>query len=277
MFKYTHHEVWAIDAEWVPDPNTGRRVYGLDASVDADAVVERMWTEAGASAEEPQPYLKTVLCRVVSVSALIRQRDRCGAVALQLYSLPSHDGDAIPEAELLQRLLTGLGERKPQLVGFNIRNADLPILLQRALAHGVAAPEFCKRPAKPWEGIDYFARNEDWVVDLQHVCGAYGRDMPSLHQVASAARIPGKIDLAGDRVADLWAQGAIGRIVAYNEFDAITTYLVWLRTAHLAGHVSSAEMASEERLLRDLLAKLADEGRTHLQRYLARWDELQEM
>ncbi len=274
MIKFTHDELWAIDAEWVPDADTGRRVYGMDRSVEDQTVIQHMWKEGGATEEEPQPYLKTVLCRVVSVSALIRQRERSGAIKLQLSSLPSHDGNALPEAELLQRLLHGLGERKPQLVGYNIRNADLPIILQRAFVQGVAAPGFCARPGKPWEGIDYFARNEDWVVDLQTLFGAYGKATPSMHQLATAARIPGKIDLAGDRVAELWARGAIGRIVAYNELDAITTYLLWLRAAHLTGHVTSADMAAEESQLEGLLRRLAAAGRTHLDQYLARWSEL---
>jgi 3'-5' exonuclease len=274
MFKFTHDELWAIDAEWVPDPDTGRRVYNLDASVDDQAVIQHMWAEGGATEEDPQPYLKTVLCRVVSVSALIRHRAADGSLRLQLYSLPAHDADALPEAELLERLLKGLGDRKPQIVGFNIRNADLPIILQRALAHGVSAPEFCARPNKPWEGIDYFSRNEDWIVDLKDTCGGYGKAAPSLHELASAARIPGKIDVAGGAVAALWEEGEIGRIVAYNEFDAITTYLVWLRAAHLAGHVTTAACAAEEQQLRDLLAQLCLEGRPHLQRYIDKWDQL---
>jgi predicted PolB exonuclease-like 3'-5' exonuclease len=159
-------------------------------------------------------------------------------------------------------------------VGFNIRGSDLPIILQRALVHGLAAPGFCARPAKPWEGVDYFVRNGDWVVDLKDLWGGYGKATPSLNELAAAAGIPGKIELSGDRVADLWAAGEVDRIVEYNEFDALTTYLVWLRTAHLAGHLDDGQFRAEEAQLRDLLTQLTEAERPYLAAFLQRWDVL---
>jgi len=44
--------VWAFDAEWVPDPDTGRRVYGLDPSTsDADVVDEKLAADPWALVE----------------------------------------------------------------------------------------------------------------------------------------------------------------------------------------------------------------------------------
>ncbi len=274
MFKTIHDELWALDAEWVPDPPTGRRVYGLPAELDDDRVVQHMWQAGGATEDEPQPYLKTVLCRVVSVSAMIRCRQGNGLPHLRLYSLPAHDGQPLDESTLLQRLLSGLGEHRPQLVGFNIRGADLPIILERALVQGLAAPKFCARPAKPWEGVDYFARSEDWVIDLKDLWGAYGKGAPSLHELATAARIPGKMALTGDHVCELWRAGRIDQIVAYNEFDAVSTYLLWLRAAHLAGLLDTGRFTAEEQLVRELLEQLVAAGRRHLQLYLDCWERL---
>ncbi len=102
---------------------------------------------------------------------------------------------------------------------------DLLILLQRAAVCGVTAAGFCARPNKPWEGRDYFARYSDWLVDLKQIYGGWGRSTPSLHEIACAARIPGKIDASGDQVLDLWLNDEISKIVAYNEFDALNTSL----------------------------------------------------
>jgi len=49
LFKTIHDELWALDAEWVPDPPTGRRVYGLPAELDDDRVVQHMWQAGGAT------------------------------------------------------------------------------------------------------------------------------------------------------------------------------------------------------------------------------------
>lgn len=271
MFKSVQDKVWAFDAEWVPDPLTGRAVYGLPAELSDDEVVAEMWLRGGASEEEPRPYLKTVMCRVVSISVLARYVEE-GGVRLQLRSLPApEDVATATEADIVARFLDGAGKQKPQLVGFNSESADLRILLQRALVHGVRAPDFARRPEKPWEGVDYFAGG-DWHVDLMTVIGGRGRGRPSLHEVAAASGIPGKFATAGGDVVDLWAAGQLEAIIAYNEWDALTTYLVWLRLAHFGGFFSTAEYVQEQQLVEDLLsAEGKRAGREHLAQYLEEW------
>ena len=163
------------------------------------------------------------------------------------------------------------GKTKPQLVGYNVRGADIPILMQRAMALGIAAPGFCKRPDRPWEGMDYFSNAGEGVVDLMETFGIRGRGSPSLHELASAASIPGKMGVSGEQVLSLWQAGDIRGIVEYNEFDVISTYLVWLRGAHLAGFLTASAFAAEERLLDAMLSERIARGASHLQRYLDRW------
>ena len=272
MIKILHKEVWAFDAEWVPDPVTGRAVYGLAAPLSDLEVIEEMWRQGGASPDEPRPYLKTVLCRVVSVSVVIRKADQGSPPKLTLFSLPQPEDGCLAEAELLKRFLSAVGEAKPQLVGFNSQSADLKILLQRALVHSLHLPAFCKRPNKPWEGIDYFARDNDYHVDLKEVLSAWGKSTPTLHEMACACGIPGKIDTTGGSVIDLWRAGDIRRIVQYNECDALSTYLLWLRLAHLAGLLSPDQFLQDESALEQLLKKKGQQpNNDHLLRYLEVW------
>ena len=151
----------------------------------------------------------------------------------------------------------------------------MPILLQRAAVCGVTARNFCARPDKPWEGRYYFTRYSDWILDLQQLYGGWGRSTPSLHELACAARIPGKIDISGDQISDLWLQGEISSIVAYNEFDALTTFLLWLRTVRLAGLISEDDADAEETNLHGYLTDLTAHGRQYLDAYLKKWDALQ--
>ena len=187
------------------------------------------------------------------------------------------DGETIaerPDPPSRERWPTDCGKTKPQLVGFTINEADMPILLQRAAVCGVTARNFCARPDKPWEGRDYFTRYSDWLLDLQQLYGGWGRSTPSLHELACAARIPGKIDISGDKMIDLWLKGEISRIVAYNEFDALTTFLLWLRTVRLAGLISADEADAEETNLRRYLTDLIARGRQYLDAYVKKWDAL---
>lgn len=276
MFKKVHHKVWVFDAEWIPDTVTGRTLYHLPESLDDREVMERMWSENGATEENPMPYLKTAICRLVSISAVTRTVVN-GEVKLHLTSLPhdSKDPEQILEKNIIGSFLKAIGTHKPQLVGYNSYSSDLKILIQRGLAQKVQAKDFCRRPAKPWEGTDYFAKGNDWHVDLKDILGGWGSATPSLNELAVASKIPGKIVGDGQSVAPLWLEGELDKIVAYNEFDALTTYLVWLRTAFFAGFFTIEEVEKEERMLKELLTRESNKPeREHLKLYLMEWKKL---
>lgn len=266
--------VWAFDLEWVPDVRAGRLLLELPDSPTELEVMEEMWRRGGATDDDPTPFLKMSICRIVSVAVIERRVRPDGSSSIALTSLPHDPQDPaqVREASVIGTFLDALGAHRPQLVGFNSRSSDLKILLQRALILGLSAPGFCSRPEKPWEGIDYFSNASEAHVDLKECIGGWGKAAPSLHELAVQSGIPGKLDVDGQGVAELWLRGELDRIVAYNECDAVTTYLVWLRLAHLAGHLSDDGYVEAQRQAWSLLAELAD--RPHLVRYLQEWARL---
>lgn len=278
MIKSIANRVWAFDLEWVPDPEAGRLLYGLPRSASADEVLQVMWREGGASDDDPTPFLKTVLCRVVSVATVERRVRPDGEVALHLMTLP-HDPasrEETDETHLVSTFLAAVGQCRPQLVGFGSIASDLRILVQRGVILGLEAGAFARRPDKPWEGVDYLGRGNDWNVDLKELLGGWGKAVPSLHEVAVQCGIPGKMDTQGNDVARLWLDGDLGRIVRYNQFDALTTYLLWLRVARFSGLFSDEGYAAEQERVRDVLRRLGgEEGGQHLLAYLAEWERLE--
>ena len=73
--------------------------------------------------------------------------------------------------------------------------------------------------------------------------------------------IPGKIEVSGASVAEMWADEKLDEIVAYNEFDAFTTHLLWARIAHFSGLLSSDEYSQEQMLVRKLLDSEKQSGK----------------
>jgi predicted PolB exonuclease-like 3'-5' exonuclease len=277
MIKNVMKRVWAFDIEWVPDPVAGRVLYELADETSAADSMKTMWEMGGATEEDPTPFLKTAICRVVSVAALERRQLPDGSVKLSLMSLPHDPSDPEESAEpqVVGTFLTALGKNRPQLVGFNSLQSDLKILIQRGMILGLSAPEFCERPDKPWEGIDYFARGSDWNIDLKDIVGGWGLASPSLHEIAVQSGIPGKMGIDGNDVAPLWLEGKLDRIVRYNECDALTTYLVWLRLAHFAGFFDQRQYLREQELVADLVqSEIAEGTREHLEEYLEAWNNL---
>ncbi len=276
LFKKIQPQVWAFDAEWAPDPVSGRLLYGLPEETSDEDVMLEMWKRGGATDEDPTPYLKTIQCRLLSISVVARTVRRDGGVSLKILTLPRDIGDPeqCAEAHILETFLHALGERKPQLVGYNSIAADLRIMVQRSITNGVQAADFCRRPNKPWEGADYFARGSEWNIDLQEITAiGYGRGTPSLNEVATLSGVPGKMDVDGQQVPRLWLDGKLDKIVAYNEFDALTTYLVWLRIAYFGGFFTPKQYDNEQDRVRRLLEEGMEE-KPHFKDYLEAWQRL---
>lgn len=272
MIKSITDEVWAFDCEWVPDLEAGRILYKQPAEISSKEVLETMWEHGGQTPENPQPFLKLIQCRIVSIATVIRRVLRNGEVQLFLFALPQNINDETQdEAAILRRfLLEGLATKNPQLVGFNSRNSDLRILLQRAIIHGIDIKALAERlQAKPWESQD---------VDLMELVSGFGKNTSvSLNELAQLSGIPGKLDTTGDDVCGLWYAGKRQEIINYNCFDALTTYLVWLRMAFVSGKFTKEEYRLEQLRVRKLIEEHAQKpGETYLLTYLDAWRDLKQ-
>lgn len=285
MIRTIGDTVVAFDCEWIPDPEAARALFPDAAGLDEPALLQRLWAHNGATEVDPCPFVRLMQSRVVSVAMLMRLAPKRpgGDPELRLAWLPRDPDDPAARAErkVIGSFLAAIGRTQPQLVGFNSRASDLRILAQRALALGIPAKGFLNKPAKPWEGVDYFARDNDCSIDLMELIsgGFSGRNAAvSLHEAATLCGIPGKFGAHGDDVLGLWQQGRYREIVQYNCHDAITTYLLWLRLAWVSGRFSTDEYENEQALLRDTLMGLCDQPETaFLEDYLTEWDRLLEL
>jgi predicted PolB exonuclease-like 3'-5' exonuclease len=270
VFKYIHDKIWFFDIEWTPDPDVGRKLYQCENMTNRE-VIQEMWKRAGATDEKPQPFVKTALCRILSIAFLSRNTED-GQPSFSLYSLPKKPDDT--EAEIIDNFLGYVGRREPQIVGFNSVQGDLKILVQRGLANEISARDFAKRPDKPWEGRDYFSDFGDFHIDLMRILGGKGKENPSLNEMAAICGFPGKIDVDGKQIAELWLENDLSQIIAYNEFDVLTTYLLWLRMAKFSGHVSEENYFEELGIFKNFLAEETS-NRPHLKKFLAKWEEIE--
>jgi 3'-5' exonuclease len=271
--KLIAKDVYCFDAEWVPCIRAGRLLTNLLEPAPSGDVCQALWKRAGATPEKPHPFLKLALSRIVSLSAIHRHVNEDGTVTLDLQSFPSTANPDIPEADIITPFLELVAGQRAQMVGFNSGSSDLPILVQRGIANGCVCPAFGRRPNKPWEGLDYFARFSEAHLDLAHVLtgGGFGSAvMPSMDEIAAASSIPGKLDHSGGGVLDLWQTGRYAELTGYNETDACTTYLLWLRIASFLGRVSVEERDAEIAVFNRLLRRLSS-TRPHLVRFLEVW------
>lgn len=101
----------------------------------------------------------------------------------------------------------------PVLIGHNIVNFDIRFLWQRAIVLGVRMPRWFPRDPKPW-GTDTF----DTMTAFAGQRGTIGMD-----RLCRALGIPGKDEVDGSMVAQMWADGKFSEIAEYCRADVERT------------------------------------------------------
>ena len=273
-----HDRVWFFDLEWVPDVDAAKILLDLpDDIAEADAF-EALWRHAGATPEKPRPFLKYLYSRIVSIAFLTRYSFYDGPdkrIEFKLHSLPSLPAskETADEGKIICDFLDALGRRKPQLVGYNSQESDVQVLVQRGIINQISAPMFCRRPEKNWDPEDYFKRWEnEFHLDLLKLF-SNGAMTPRLNDMAKLCGFPGKIDVNGEQVADLWLEGELDKIVEYNQIDALNTYLIWLRVVYFCGKMNEQQYDTEIAAFREFLATEAASGKAHVGQFLDKWPE----
>lgn len=262
MLKNPIHDlVLYFDLEWVPDAIGAKRLFDLPDEATEIEAMQHLWEHSPQYNAEtnPRPFLKYMLSRVVSIAFLSRKaifRNGEPVIEFSLNSLPKlpFDSDDVDEGSIIERFLYIVGDRRPQLVGFNSSESDLQVLIQRGIVNEITAPEFNKRPDKPWEGPDYFdSRNSEAHLDLlTRFSNRHGMS-PRLDELAKLCGFPGKIDVKGDQVTDLWLARDFTKIIEYNQIDTLNTYLLWLRVIYFTGRLTEESYFSEMEQFREFL------------------------
>ena len=148
------------------------------------------------------------------------------------------------------------------------------MLVQRSVVNEITAPKFCLRPSKPWEGRDYFYKYSEEHLDLLSLLSNSGKMTPRLDELTKLCGYPGKIDVDGKQVVDLWLAGDLRKIVEYNQIDVLNTYLIWLRIVYFCGKLTDEKYHAEVNIFRSFLEDQArDPENGHLREFLGAWSE----
>lgn len=127
------------------------------------------------------------------------------------------------EAATLERFmrdLTASGNMSlPTIVGHNVIKFDLRFIVQRCIVNGVVLPRGFPRDPKPWGG----------EVDDTMTMWAGARDTVSLDDLCFALGLPGKADIDGSMVAQLYRDGELNKILEYCADDVERTRAVHRR------------------------------------------------
>ena len=253
--------VLAFDIETVPDCEGIRALYDLPADV-ADAEVAEVAFQKRRTLTGSD-FLPPHLQRVIVISCVLRDDE-----GLKVFSIGEPD---VAEGAAIQRFFEGINKYLPQIVSWNGRGFDIPVLVARGLIHGVTAACFWDTGSdnKDFRFSNYINRFHDRHVDLMDVLSLYGgaRGSP-LDELSRLSGFPGKLGVGGAAVWDSYRRGEIAAIRDYCEADCANTYLLYLRFQMMRCAYAPERYASECALLRGLLEKRSE---PHWRQFLSLW------
>jgi len=196
---------------------------------------------------------------------------------LSLQDLVALDEEESRPHEIVRRFWEGWKKYKqPQLVSFNGRGFDMPLLELCAFRYGIGIPDWFAEEARSFDQPRnrYNTRAHfdlhEWLTN-----NGASRFTGGLSLAANLIGKPGKMDVAGHMVQDLWDADRKAEIHDYCRGDVLDTYFVFLRSRLVAGDIS---LDRERKLIAQ--AKEWIEARVDaspgLARYLAAWGDWQD-
>ena len=166
---------------------------------------------------------------------------------------------------------------RPTLVSFNGRGFDLPLLELAAFRFGVAIPGWFQPAAGSKSSDQPRSRyNMSAHIDLCELLTNFGctRFTGGLSLAANLLGKPGKMDVQGNMVQDLYDAGRLAEINDYCRCDVLDTYFVFLRTRVLYGQLT---LENEQKIIAETktwLEQKADQVAAY-RLYLDHWGDWQ--
>jgi hypothetical protein len=221
-----------FDVESVADGQLVSRIRYPDKHFDPDTAIDRYRQELLDKYESdfiPYTFQIPVAVSIAKISADFQIQD---VVTLDE---PAYRPHVITEHFWRGWFKYGM----PTLVSFNGRAFDIPLLELAAFRYGIGIPAWFNLGDRTYDQKRN-RYNQAAHFDLHDILTNFGASRLSggLNLIAALLGKPGKMDVAGHMVQDLYIAGQLAKINDYCRCDVLDTYFIFLRVAVLTGQLS---------------------------------------
>ena len=235
-----------FDIETIPDLDYGKQFLNLDGLEEDDIGRAMFFQQLQKTGTE---FLPLNLHKIIAISVLTDTGDN-----LEVESLGSEESS---ERAMIQLFYDLVGANENCLVTWNGLSFDIPVLNYRALFNHVDASSY-------WQ-------NELWHIDLKDVLANHNaKAQVSLDSVAKGLNLPGKINVSGEQVWDLYLESRIEEVRNYCDHDVLNTYLIFIHYQAMIGKINNREYSSKMQSLKKLLS---DSDKHHFKLFLSAWEQ----
>jgi predicted PolB exonuclease-like 3'-5' exonuclease len=254
-----------FDTESVPDGRLLARVKYPNEELTPEQAVARAREEARVASRDGSDFLPVTFQIPVAVCVVRVGTD------FSIQGVTMLDAPHFRTEEIVRRFWRGVNHyQQARLVTFNGRGFDLPLMELAAFDHGCSARNYFHTTRNRFHGMHTDLM--DWLSNYGAYRMAGGLNMLARRGAGGRPVACGKMDVAGDKVYEMWQAGKLQEINDYCLFDTLDTYFVFLRTRVLLGEFNGAEEEAIARRARIWLGHKAEEI-PKLAEYLRAWDK----
>ena len=197
-------------------------------------------------------FLPVCFHRVVSISAVMA--DGFG----RFLRVSTLEGES--ERDKIAKFLTFIEDFNPRLVSFNGRGFDLPMIMARAMCYDLSAAAYFETNDRDnnkskWE--NYRSRYDGrFHLDLLDHISDFGavRGL-KLDHICASVGLPGKYDVHGDQILQLYYGGEQAKIDEYCRSDVLNTYWLFLKYELLRGKITKDDYLNYIAVMGEFLQK----------------------
>ena len=176
--------------------------------------------------EKPDPFPPTS-CHVPVVIGCLFFDDKWTCTDSRVLSQRSRD-----EATMLELFVRDAESN--DIVTWNGRSFDIPVIVLRCLRYGIQMPWYYHGKFGP-----RYRYNDGSHRDVMEDISNFGATKNlSLNDVAQVIGLPGKMDVAGAKVQELWEGGRQVDVENYCMTDVVQTAFIWLRHEYMKGQMT---------------------------------------
>ena len=256
-----------FDIESVADPELVAKVHYAGQEVEPQDAIRRYRDELLQESNNKSDFIPYTFQVPISV-AIAKVGGDC-----QLIDLVVLDEPRFRPHEICSLFWRGWKHYEyPTLVSFNGRGFDIPLMELTAFRYGISIPAWFSLDQKTFEQPRN-RYNTKSHFDLHDILTNFGssRFHGGLNLAANLLGKPGKMDVQGNMVQDMFDAGETSRINDYCRCDVLDTYFVFLRTMVLLGNLSLQREQELVRQTKDWLAQRANVPAFAL--YLEHWGD----
>jgi len=240
-----------FDCETIPDYKLISQTFSVAGLSEYDAILK---AQEEYKEQKNSTFLPLAYHRVVAISAVIA--DEFG----HFVKVGDFGKESEREEDIIRDFFHYIETQNPKLVSFNGRGFDMPMLLIRAMKYNMTLHAYFDQNnpqlnKSKWE--NYRQRYaEHFHTDLLDSLGSFGavRNL-KLDTLCTMAGIPGKYDVSGDQVLELFYQGEIEKIREYCQSDVLNTYWLYLKYELLKGTLTIEDYYTYLDTMGELLPK----------------------